>query len=213
MQIVPDPQFSSYFASFSLYETSKTNFFVRHDHAPLNAPNAGTIAFNIELMRWEYTPYGQPVHTLGTFNECVQGAMDHYLQSASPSTTPVQPQSHPYHYAHVTTENLPPRLHITQNNLGFRAHFKPLTPGTGNTQLPDHYSPYCDTAELALKVHLSEYIEDLVQYESFQALLGLSQRFDGQAVIDAFERLKNLNPDEDYYLDAEKGVAPSVGSL
>lgn len=83
----------------------------------------------------------------------------------------------------------------------------------GNTQQPTHYSDCYPTADLALKAHLVQYVEDLIHYEAFQALLSLSQRFDGQAVIDAFALLKQINPDEDYYLDAAADRVPPISEL
>ena len=122
--------------------------------------------------------------------------------------TPHLTRSHPYHYAHATLSSLPPRLSIERHpTQGYRAHFKPLTPGPGNFPLPTHYTPYHPTADLALQAHLPNYIEDLIAYEAFQTLLSLAQRFDGRAVINAFELLKEINPDDDYYLDEINGRA------
>ena len=165
-----------------------------------NDRNLGAIAFNITAMRWEYRPYGQAVKAVGTLEQCKDAATQDL-------------QAHPSHYAHATPDNLPPRLYIVKQPLGYRAYFNPLTPGPGNTARPTFYSPYLPTADFALKAHLSEYIEDLIQYEAFQVLLSLSQRFDGQAVIDAFERLKQINPDKDYYLDAAAGRVPPISAL
>ncbi|MFG6101172.1 hypothetical protein U2F10_02890 [Leptothoe sp. EHU-05/26/07-4] len=167
-------------------------------------------------------------------------------QSLPPSPSPAQPSStlphspahpfrsrtrrpdriypvHPYEYAtSATPSNLPPRLHIVRQSLGYRAYFDPLlqadptsTDATNTDQQPSstYYSDYHPTAELALAAHLPEYIEDLVAYDAFQTLLALSQKYDGQAVIDAFERLKQVNPDEDYYLDAELGKVPPISEL
>ena len=133
-------------------------------------------------------------------------------------------RSHPYHYSHATLSSLPPRFHIEHHPvLGYRAHFTPLTPDATNTpsdptdatntplSIPStHYSPYHPTPDLALADHLPNYIEDLIAYEAFQTLLALSQRFDGQAVINAFELLKEINPDNDYYLDVEAGRADDL---
>ena len=123
------------------------------------------------------------------------------------------PAPRPYSYAHTILSSLPPRLYIEHHpSQGYRAHFTPLTPnslppGPGNFPLPTHYTPYHPTPDLALAAHLPNYIEDLIAYEAFQTLLALSQRFDGQAVINAFELLKEINPDDDYYLDVEAGRA------
>ncbi len=38
----------------------------------------GRIAFNIEAMRWEYNPYGQPVKAVGTLEQCQQAAEADY---------------------------------------------------------------------------------------------------------------------------------------
>lgn len=139
---------------------------------------------------------------------------------ASFSTPPAR--SHPYHYSHYTPSSLPPRLHLVKQPLGYRAYFTPLTPtlstpsGPASTSQPNpstHYSDYFPTADLALTAHLPNYIEDLIAYEAFQTLLALSQRFDGQAVIDAFERLKQINPDQDYYLDAAAGRVLPISEL
>ncbi len=124
-------------------------------------------------------------------------------------------RSHPYHYSHSTPSSLPPRFHIEHHPvLGYRAYFTPLTPDLPNgVAQSTHYTPYHPTADLALQAHLPNYIEDLIRYEAFQTLLALSQRFDGQAVIEAFELLKDLNPDQDYYLDVAAGKAPPISEL
>ena len=117
---------------------------------------------------------------------------------------------HPYSYTHATSDSLPPRLHIAKQPLGYRAYFIPLIPDASNNQLPTCSTPYHPTADLALAAHLPNYIEDLIAYEDFQTLLALSQRFDGRAVLNAFELHKEINPDDDYYLDVEAGRADDL---
>ncbi|MEM8610440.1 MAG: hypothetical protein AAGF93_00365 [Cyanobacteria bacterium P01_H01_bin.105] len=129
-----------------------------------------------------------------------------------PAPAAIQP--HPYSYANATLPSLPPRFYIEHHSvLGHKAYFTPLTPSANGDDKPVAYSDYHPTADLALAAHLPNYIEDLIAYEAFQTLLALSQRFDGQAVIDAFELLKDLNPDDDYYLDAAAGRVPPISEL
>ncbi|MEM8610798.1 MAG: hypothetical protein AAGF93_02185 [Cyanobacteria bacterium P01_H01_bin.105] len=203
----PFPATSFPFPSFpqplEFHQTHSTQYVIY-----LNDLNLGAIAFNITASRWEYTPFSCPVKATGTLEQCRIFALNDL-------------QPHPYSYSHATPSSLPPRFHIEHHpGQGYRAHFNPLTPGptpeSGNTTLsilPTHYSEYFPTAELALKAHLSEYIEDLVQFQAFQTLLALAQRFDGEAVINAFELLKQINPDEDYYLDAAAGRVEPVSEL
>ena len=167
----------------------------------LNDLNLGAIAFNITAKRWEYSPYGQSVKAVGNYEQCRAAAIEDL-------------QPHPYSYSHATPSSLPPRFHIEHHpGQGYRAHFNPLTPAPDNTILPTTYSPYFPSAELAIKAHLSDYIEDLIQYQAFVTLLALAQRFDGEAVINAFELLKQTNPDDDYYLDAAAGRVEPVSAL
>ena len=42
----------------------------------INGQNVGRIAFNITAMRWEYSPYGQPVRAVGTLEYCQDVATD-----------------------------------------------------------------------------------------------------------------------------------------
>ena len=174
----------------------------------LNDLNLGAISFNITADRWEYTPFSRPVKATGTLEQCKDVAQ-----------LDLAPEELDHHkYLDSTLNNLPHRFHIDHHPaLGYRAHFTSLTPapapGPDGTAQPVAYSTYFPTADEALNAHRDAYIDDVIAYQAFRALLALSERFDGDAVINAFELLKQINPYEDYYLDAAAGRVPPVSAL
>ncbi|MFG6105313.1 hypothetical protein U2F10_23865 [Leptothoe sp. EHU-05/26/07-4] len=174
----------------------------------LNDLNLGAIAFNITADRWEYRPFSRPVKATGTLEQCKDAA----LLDLAPEAL------HHHKYLDSTLASLPHRFHIEHDPaLGYRAHFTLLTPtpapGPDGATQSVAYSTYFPTADEALNAHRDAYIDDVIAYQAFRALLALSERFDGDAVINAFELLKQINPYEDYYLDAAAGRVPPVSAL
>lgn len=53
----------------------------------VDGQNVGTIAFNIELMRWEYAPLGQAVRATGTLEQCQDRAIDELMPKPKPEPT------------------------------------------------------------------------------------------------------------------------------
>lgn len=65
--------------------------------------NLGMISFNIAAMRWEYTPYSQPVRAVGTLEECKAAAQsDHDAQNCHATVTHVDTDIQPA-YKHRNT--------------------------------------------------------------------------------------------------------------